>query len=162
MSGSIIPPLTTNLGDIKDYVGIYIIRNRRTSAFYVGQSRNIKTRIRWHLNSFDNGTSTPRLRSGFLYGSCDAEFGVLEACGMDSHHLDELELKWITQLNPPLNTFVEGRARSVRPMSSEWKFARLRPSATGQKPPPQFYEKPPMTTQDAVEHLVAYLSKAQR
>lgn len=76
-------------------IGIYMIRNTITNKVYIGQSLNIKTRWKDHINLLNKGTHHSKyLQSAWnKYGEDCFEFDVIAECS--ENKLDELEQYFI-------------------------------------------------------------------
>lgn len=83
-------------------VGIYRIKNLITNESYVGQSKNIETRIQIHKNSLNRGDGSNRLlqESWNNYGEENFSFETMSNCYIDE--LDEMETLF---LNKETNVF---------------------------------------------------------
>lgn len=92
--------------------GIYAIRNRVTGREYVGQSRDIETRLKSHLYNLRNGThhSKAMLADFVKHGEHSFDFFVLEPCPIQrgtsawgnkyEAWADARERHWFDQLKP--------------------------------------------------------------
>lgn len=83
--------------------GIYIIKNKITNECYVGQSINMKRRLREHKQllrqnkcKYRNGELTILQKAWNKYGENNFTFEYLEQC--DKNNLDEREKYWIQKL----------------------------------------------------------------
>lgn len=85
--------------------GIYYIQNTVTKQYYIGQSRNLKVRMKVHFNSLrKNKHFNKHLQNSFnKYGKEKFESGVLEYC--DKSELDELEIRYIDLYDARENGF---------------------------------------------------------
>ena len=79
--------------------GIYILTNSINGKRYVGQSKNIKRRIREHIRSLRRGAHyNSYLQNSFdKYGEDQFVFSIIEECGIDA--LNDRESFWIKQFN---------------------------------------------------------------
>lgn len=75
--------------------GVYKITNKVNLKVYIGQSINIRTRWKDHINSLNRGNSHSILlqRAWNKYGQENFSFEILELCEEDM--LDEIEIKYI-------------------------------------------------------------------
>lgn len=73
-------------------IGIYMITNKINNKKYIGQSINIKRRKSEH---FYKKCDMVISRSIFKHGKENFDFEILELC--EESHLNELEIKYITQ-----------------------------------------------------------------
>ena len=76
--------------------GVYKITNTINGKVYIGQSINIKTRWKEHINSLRRGDSNCTLlqRAWNKYQEQDFSFEILELCA--EKELDDVEIKYIT------------------------------------------------------------------
>ena len=82
--------------------GIYIIRNTINGKFYVGKSRNIYSRIKWHITACNTKLKDENrhlIHSWHKYGKEVFEYKVLEYCELDDEVLAERELYWMRELD---------------------------------------------------------------
>lgn len=79
--------------------GIYLITNTTNNKQYVGQSQDVKRRIRAHKNKLRVGTHpNAHLQSAWnRYGEESFSFSVIEYCPVSD--LSDREMFWIEQLN---------------------------------------------------------------
>ena len=88
-------------------VGVYLVRNRKTGAAYVGASRQMSVRLRRHLShvlNFRPHAGFPYRPFGGAFADCteaDIELRVLERTTVEA--LRERELFWIRKLRPSCN-----------------------------------------------------------
>lgn len=75
--------------------GIYKIENLINGKVYIGQSQDIETRWKVHINELDSGTKKNKkfLNAWKKYGMANFKFEILEECSIDE--LDELEKYYI-------------------------------------------------------------------
>lgn len=111
------------LSNEENQVAVYMIRNPKTGAAYIGSSQFVSSRLTWHRRNLkyraSNDAGAKRLRDGL--GHIDGvEFRILEFVVLPQRELinedDEFDLKdeqrsflldreyhWIRTLNPSLN-----------------------------------------------------------
>jgi hypothetical protein len=98
--------------------GVYMIRDKRNGASYIGATRNLKKRLRTHLSQIvRGGTSLSYAKKEAFAGAIadDLEFRILEFVpvpsgggtdgdiGLKCPDLVKREIYWIHRLNPSLN-----------------------------------------------------------
>jgi len=83
--------------DVPSKSGIYLIRNLINGKVYIGQTINIKQRIRQHINKFKRGKHYNSYFQASMdkYGMHNFELLVLELC--ERENLSNLESKYIKQ-----------------------------------------------------------------
>ena len=82
-------------------IGIYRVTNRINGKSYIGQSKNIESRLKYHQTA--NRESNLAIRNDLIkYGSENFLYEVLEEC--DVTCLDEREGYYIRTLKPEYNT----------------------------------------------------------
>lgn len=84
-------------------VGIYKIENKVNGKVYIGQSIDIKTRWKCHINYLNNGThNNKHLQSAWnKYGKENFSFNIIEEC--DVEDLNEREIYWIDKYDSYIN-----------------------------------------------------------
>ena len=90
---------------IPNYSGAGIYKIKIGSAFYVGSSKNIKKRIRSHLNNIANGTEMKKIQAAAESGG-EIHVDILEKISDNETvwHMLLRERYWIEQLRPELNS----------------------------------------------------------
>jgi group I intron endonuclease len=83
--------------------GIYKIQSKLfPDKFYIGSSKNLQSRKRFHFNiELMRINRTPFRFHVMKYGIDDLEFIILERCS--SNHLISREQYYLSELNPPFN-----------------------------------------------------------
>lgn len=77
----------------EDYSGIYRLRNKETGKVYIGQSKNVASRLLSHKFSLLSGTCIPEIRADVkTYGAKSFEFEVLESVPADKLLKREAEI----------------------------------------------------------------------
>ena len=91
---------------IPSITGIYLIRNKVNNKVYIGQSIDIKRRIKEHIRSAqpekyskksERDSNTPIHRAMQKYGIDNFEIQILEKCSKEK--LNEREIYWIQIFN---------------------------------------------------------------
>lgn len=85
--------------------GIYYIQNTVTKQFYIGQSINLKLRLKTHFNLLrKNEHYNKHMQNSFnKYGEDNFKSGILQYC--DKSELDELEIHYIDSYDARKNGF---------------------------------------------------------
>lgn len=113
--------------------GIYKITNNVNGKIYIGQSINIKTRWKDHINTLNRQNSHSILlqRAWNKYGEENFSFEILELCTEDM--LDEAEVKYIELYNACNNGYnIEPGGNSNKYLSEETK-QKIRESHLGRR-----------------------------
>ena len=84
-------------------IGIYMIRNKINNKFYIGSSKNLKTRYQIHLNNINKNKHPNKiLIDAYLkYGEENFEYIIIESILIDDYkYLIEREQWWLDFYNP--------------------------------------------------------------
>ena len=76
-------------------IGIYKITNAVNNKCYIGQSKDLMTRIRKHIKTLINGTNrNEHLQNAYnTYGTGNFTIEIIEEC--TAEELDDREIYWI-------------------------------------------------------------------
>lgn len=94
------------------FCAVYLLRNKRTGAVYVGGTTNLRARLLSHWIKISNGRGTRAIRAGFPNGAVDLEFEILEKCPLP--YVANRESYWIKRLKPSLNKVIPKPVALVR------------------------------------------------
>lgn len=113
--------------------GIYKIVNNINGKIYIGQSINIKSRWKDHINALNRGDSSCTLlqRAWNKYGQENFSFEILELCSEDM--LDEIEIKYINNYDSCNSGYnIESGGNKNKHLSDETK-EKIKTSRIGKK-----------------------------
>ena len=93
---------------IDKIAGIYSITCTKTKGLYIGQSTDIPTRWKYHMNSLLNKGHNFNFQKDYdKHGLDSFDFKVLEVVKYPSkENLERLEQKWIKKLKPNYNAMI--------------------------------------------------------
>lgn len=119
-------------------IGIYKIQNLKNGKVYIGQSNNIKYRIRQHKSHLRHNTHYNLFlqKSWNKYGEENFEFSIVEECELSQ--LNDRETYWCNYYKP--NVYNLGHTKNERTMNETVK-EKIRCKLKGIKKSPELIEK---------------------